>query len=772
MAKSRGRCFLCYTHDGMDWETFDYLVAVLKDALGKRVDLLLDKDLRYGEDFSSFTELISSVDAVILLLTPQFCRKVLERAGGVYDEFSLIWRRYQDQLDMSRERDETLPRKFELIPILFSGNPDNSVPNEIKKLKYLDLTHLRVRRRPSGEFIVSRTDQINYLPKLRQVASQIIASTIIGSEEYHSLSDTYFYDYFGDLKASWNRSVEGRDILERQFVKTQCYYKIKNQQAYFAVGRKGSGKSTLIQTLPLIQHDRYFVVIDIIGDHFNLEYLYSLYSEPQFRSDTSAVVPRQKAFEFVWEASLIMASMDKLVACKPEINFLLNNSLINLIEEFLNRVKGEREQQEWYAADYFNYCFFAMVRFVRHCIKEARDDPELFFSDIGVNFRLENFLNFVFGEKTITSFYLLQKSFEHNILITLDGFDTAFDAFRLTSIQTHDEVNIRRRTYFEIDWLRSLLSFIIKAKSNSSNYFYNSLDFCAVAPMDRFMEVVKVERDSYRYWNRWFTIQWSGIELAILLRKRLEGLTEYKTDKLLNPQQRLEQILTHGQFRHIPIDVEFEFNGKNYKMPLFMYVLRHTFWRPREILIYYARILSLAENLRRWGSPVTSESLRASIKATTKFIIESEFIDELKSTILNIEDIIGSFLRRPNLLDYSSLREIVTKSVYKFATEDLTERDTVAKIRFLYDIGFLGLRLTPEQRSSLGHWHCDVFYFNEGPSIFSERFLDERDLTDFAFLIHPVFSEYLRLDTSSTELILQFDWDYLRKSEAALAIRL
>ena len=244
-----------------------------------------------------------------------------------------------------------------------------------------------------------------------------------------------------------------------------------------------------------------------------------------------------------------------------------------------------------------------------------------------------------------------------------------------------------------------------------------------------------------------------------------------QTDENLNPQQRLEQILAHKQFSHIPVKIQFEFNGKQYDMPLFMYVLRHTFWRPREILLYYAKLLALAENLKRWGTPVTTDAIRKCIKATTSIVVESEFIDELKSTVTNIEKIIAVFYKHKSQFDYQTLRKALQKEIYSFATGDLSDGDVVAKVKFLYNIGFLGLKLTTEQQTNLGLWHDYAFYFNEGPAIFEDRYLSEDDLVNYTYVIHPIFSEYLRLDTKGFDLPLFFDWEYVRKSEAAMLAR-
>jgi hypothetical protein len=52
-------------------------------------------------------------------------------------------------------------------------------------------------------------------------------------------------------------------------------------------------------------------------------------------------------------------------------------------------------------------------------------------------------------------------------------------------------------------------------------------------------------------------------------------------------------------FPDVPAEIEFTYNGKRLQRHLFLYVLRHTFWRPRDILIYYSRIIELARETSR-----------------------------------------------------------------------------------------------------------------------------------------------------------------------------
>jgi len=139
----------------MDHATLDYLLFTLRDALQDDIQLVHDQQLKYGGDFDEFMKLLDEVDAVIILLTPTYRRKVVERQGGVYEEYRRIWARFSDQkIDGSGHIAGNRPARFEIIPILFSGSMSDATPPELKNLNQLDLTGLRATRKSRGEFDV------------------------------------------------------------------------------------------------------------------------------------------------------------------------------------------------------------------------------------------------------------------------------------------------------------------------------------------------------------------------------------------------------------------------------------------------------------------------------------------------------------------------------------------------------------------------------------------------------------------------------------------
>jgi energy-coupling factor transporter ATP-binding protein EcfA2 len=188
---------------------------------------------------------------------------------------------------------------------------------------------------------------------IHEVAKQIITTATLVSEEYKNLADTFYSELFIDLKASWNRpDNRGRDFLSSQFVKTLTYELVSRQQAVFVVGRKGSGKSTLTQALPLLHEERYNFSIEINADHYNLESLYTLYSNPQFRSDTCTAVSRVLTFEFTWEAALMLSLMHLLTSTDLTTqNQFIDREPYQTIFNFVDQFKEICDREDKNCAD-------------------------------------------------------------------------------------------------------------------------------------------------------------------------------------------------------------------------------------------------------------------------------------------------------------------------------------------------------------------------------------------------------------------------------------
>src|SRR5262245_60500159 len=102
-------------------------------------------------------------------------------------------------------------------------------------------------------------------------------------------------------------------------------------------------------------------------------------------------------------------------------------------------------------------------------------------------------------------------------------------------------------------------------------------------------------------------------------------------------------IFLSNNTRGIPRVLSFTFNGQPVRISLFFYLLRHTFWRPRDMLYYLAKIITTYDSMRGAKKVLSAELLKRIVASTTYDVIRGEFIREFNSMCPNIEAIIKQF---------------------------------------------------------------------------------------------------------------------------------
>lgn len=291
---------------------------------------------------------------------------------------------------------------------------------------------------------------------------------------------------------------------------------------------------------------------------------------------------------------------------------------------------------------------------------------------------------------------------------------------------------------------------------------YDIADYCVAVPHDRFWQARLLDRDSYRYRHYFGRVSWSGIELSALVRKRLAILRDIDDAKGPSQEERLAAVMKRG-YSELPDVVAFQFGSAHYRLPLFIYALRHTFWRPRDVLFIYAALLAATEQLKEKRTEMPPGFVRQVVAGATRSIVEHEFINEYKNTLLNMRDILAVFRQAPQVLSWPELHDRLAAIRFEVAVPSSEAATVEAKVDVLYELGVLGAvldRRTAERFSAFRH----AFAFNEGDLL--PRQLGPEMYSSFQFAIHPVLVEFLHLDTTgNAELILPMDWSYLHHNE-------
>ena len=750
-------CFISYCHEDVDRNLIDYLVFLIRMAVRKRVLVLYDSELRPAANLEKFMNRIFDVDLAVLLLTPQYKKRVSLRKGGVYKEYKQITDRYRsDQEERSKQKVPSTC-SFELLPVVLSGSVPDSVPDTISDLYCVSLSGFSVAKDKGGEFVVSDYIKTKFSREIKKITDHLVTIANMKTLSFKAERDRHYDALFVETKTTEALLKQCPDFFEKVFVTTTAYSNVHSQKSYFLIGRKGSGKSTLTTALNMIHPERYNGCIALRANDVNLGLAFEVLKK-ETRSDISNILPSFSFFEFTWQGFLALCIVELLGTLESEekITAVQQGSMepLRLFLADFRRVHASADLK----AAFFTYATSRLQEYLEACIAEARpDEDSKFFADIEVAFNVDDYFRFLLGAEVVLSLKHIISNCQKRVLVTLDDFDTIFDKFRREATSDKDTA---LRVGFETDWLRSLLLVVLSTKDGCrpQNPYFETLDFCITIPKDRFQQIERTERDGYRYGPRTSNIDWSGIELSDVLYHRLQKIHADRSAVKKLSHERLASLLSEN-FSMLPEYLSFSFHNKSVRIPLFCYVLRHTFWRPRDILLYYANIFAAAFSVSESGNDVTDSVIRRIVSETTYQIIRTEFLDEYETTISNILNIVNRFMEYPQVFSFDLLKKAIAGITFVFTEQGGKCCDLVEKMEFLYDIGFLGVVIGSDLQCTLNIGMPDCFFFNEGISPFKAA--KKRDFRDVQFAVHPIFSENLQLSYDKNDFLLNFDWEYL-----------
>ena len=792
----KARCFISYCSSDAKPNDVSAIVRHLNQMAKSReynIEFLFDKDLSVGNDLNEFMQEIATVDSIIVICTPDYKKKYMnikdEYVGsGVYKECQLMKERISKRNKILEESIEQFnDNDFQIFPLVLSveGNSsENSVPDFLTSLVREKINKIQFETSKGKRIITQQS---------KQLYNDIFLDCIISTCVIHSKKSEYLnMDMHEKLqKLVYNQKAEYAPTLNKMlFVNTFYFEQIKSQESYILVGRKGSGKTTTKLYFHSSNKEKYKGVIELRIDAFNLSEIYNyLFHAPydgnkNLKNDIEEIFTYEKVIEYIWVIYIVLYSM-YVVACEYKKSRCTLSptqkrefkKAVDYVNEVLLAIDG---RSRWKNGDtisttIYSYAMSNAYRFFNDVIQNSRNDERFFASDIQAQLNHENLLEKVIGRDVIDKFYRGLDECQKRILFTLDGFDVASDVFRKNSLSSSPSEQ-RQKALFEIRWMSSLMELVQDIKGKANNSLYKLLDICFLLPKDLFMEILEHNRDKYKYGSRFCEISWTGMELAIMVRKRLEALNNYplsskeKNQKL--PEEIFNQIL-EKKYKAIPTKVTVKTEGgREYTIDLFLYMLRYTFWRPRELLLSLSLILNVFYGHSKSGLPINQETIKATIKGASITIINSEFYNEFGTIWEDIKDNILQFTGVTLLLNEDEIKTIVMSNKFhiKLSTEDTEIQTYKDKIKFLYEIGFLGIFVDTNYRSKYQMVTQQGFAFSEGMSCL-RGFLGD-DFEGCCFMINPAFVESLHLKINTEEYVGVQSWNDLRELERRIQIKM
>ena len=713
----KARCFISYCSSDAKPDDVSAIVRYLDQMARSKeynIEFLFDKDLSVGNDLNEFMQEIITVDSIIVICTPDYKKKYMNLKeeyveSGVYKECQLMKERISKRNKILEESIEEFDdNDFRIFPLVLSIEgkySENSVPDFLTSLVREKINQIQFETSKGKRIITQQSKQL-----YNNIFLDCIISTCV---IYSKKSEYLIMDMHEKLqKLIYNQKAEYAPTLDKRlFVNTFYFEQIKSQESYILVGRKGSGKTTTKLYLHSSNKEKYKGVIELRIDAFNLNEIYNyLFHAPydgnkNLKNDIEEIFTYEKVIEYIWIVYIVLYSM-YVVACEyKKSNCILSPTqkkkfkkavdYVNAVLEIIDS-RSRWENGDTISTTIYNYAMANTYNFFNDVIQGSRNDERFFASDIQAQLNHENLLKKVIGRDVIDKFYKGLDECQKRILFTLDGFDVASDMFRKNSLSNSPSEQ-QQKALFEIKWMSSLMELVQDIKGKANNSLYKLLDICFLLPKDLFMEILEHNRDKYKYGSRFCEISWTGMELAIMVRKRLEVLNNYplssKEKKQKLPEEIFSQIL-EKKYKAIPTKVTVKTEGgREYTVDLFLYMLRYTFWRPRELLLSLSLILNIFYGHSKSGLPINQETIKATIKAASITIINSEFYNEFGTIWKEIKENILQFTGGTLLLNEKEIKTIIMSNKFhiKLSTEDTEIQAYRDKIKFLYEIGFLGI---------------------------------------------------------------------------------
>ena len=321
------------------------------------------------------------------------------------------------------------------------------------------------------------------------------------------------------------------------------------------------------------------------------------------------------------------------------------------------------------------------------------------------------------------------------VLVSLDKFDDfLFDVYQKMA-KTQVALYVERQRFF-MSVIEGLILAIRDIKRKDGFDWIGTL---LTVPKDKYMEL-ELRENSQILRNHVVNLDWQARELHQLVKARfnhimLSNNNDARWDDVF------DSLIQHSRVAAVKEDP-------------FLYVLRHSLWRPREILVYFSEVFRFMQRSHN-GAPL-SDLMIAAVREMQRHIIENEIILEfskelpdLRSALRKLEVKQLSAVMPYN--DFAAKLSGVRLSSTIFQTHDVATR--------LYYLGVIGVRkiLTAPRygrNGSVRQNNVNVVYEFAYNCDETEPFVDENVQVCF----HPLFFEYLRIRGPIDYVVNQLEW--------------
>lgn len=747
------KCYFAYCWDDPD-EVMDlmcYLKKKIENRSNGTIQVIIDKRaFHVSENFKENEKKILKSDSVVIFFSPSYKNIIDERKEnrGVHREYEHILAAWKNN-DIS------------VIPIVVIGEVEKAITRDFRD--YIAADFSKVAPIIEGK----RGKKLN--PEYKTEMTNLISSIIYETAVAHRRKDYQFSNRMEAYTVLFCNTDSKNKLPRGCMYRSEAYNNIMSEEGTsFLVGRKGSGKTTFFEVLEKydsLEFDKHFKVLRPISvEDIREEHLYSVIEK---LSLDYKIFGQGRIIELFWEIYLNLCAI--YIVCVEEENHRIRDDRRPIFHKTANKLRKILHVSKLDSGDVKKAIFTESVviweNFMNTDILNYATE-KAFLASMDANFNVDNVLKQLFGEKNYCQLLKALEQCDKKILIALDKFDTISDDFRrkvkddLRSEIPELVADARKRSEFDRLLYRSLVTTVEKLRSMDTGIMENAT-FCIIIPQDRVDQIKMVDRDFDK--KNFMSLSWDAVELLEVILLRLKVLYGVNISLDGDTVEKFKEVM-HKYMPTIPAEIKIDVGGKEKSIELFQYLLRNSFWRPRDIIKYLAVLYDANEKNIQKHKEIDMDTLKSLLNKVTEDIIEDEFYNEYDKTFYNIDKFMEEFEDKNVLLSVSEFIDIVRN--FKFEGVIFNEKNILlGEVRMLYEIGVIGLKFEPDYIKSKNIGHILCFVFNEGMFPFEktkEEFL--RGTKSIKIVINPIFSKKLSLHYNTAEIIGAYGWDYLRKN--------
>lgn len=741
------KCYFAYTWDDDDTKLPKFL-SILKEKIETdsegEIEVIFDKkSFKTGDDFEKKEELIYLSDCIVIFFSPNY-KTIVEKQDenrGVYREYKKI--------------KEVKAKKIAgIVPVIVEGNEDDVITSDFKKniAEIFDINDIFLKRRNN---IKSK-----YIKKVENLVGKIIKETDLAYKK----RDYEFENVNDKMEALFGESAANKKLPHACMYETDAYISVISQNRRYIIGRKGSGKTTFFELLEKYDvetfENKFKVLRPIKAEQINMEQAYNTLNS--FSCDDK-LFSLNKRLELFWEIYTYLCTI--YIVCLEEELFKIEDERKEIFKKAGDVFREQKFNVEKLAAEKCYEALFASAletfeKFFKGKLIEYSGD-ESYIASLVANYNVERVLEYYFGKQLYVELKKAILKCKRKAMIALDGFDRLSEEFRqkiiglLNSNNEQSEKEGKDRLEFESLFYFSMFNVFERLRVETRGIMSRA-SFCIIIPQDKLDQIKRIDRDFSKY--NFASLSWDAIDLLQMLVKRLEYV--YGKVDCENAVEKFERIMKK-HFPAIPLSIDISIDGKMESMHLFEYLLRMSFWRPRDIIKYFYMLYLANKNDIKRKEKLSSDTIKNILYGRADNIIEEEFYAEYRTVIINIKDIMEKFRGKNIIMDVDEVYDIFYNQSFQTAT--LREFSTpYNKFVMLYELSVLGIWVDRNVKIQENLVSQLCFNYNEGNTPLNVlKRKDNYKKEQIKIVINPIFSRKLSLRYNTKEVLEQYGWDYL-----------